>query len=91
LASGCTSRPSLWILRGGLAFLGILAAGVFFWFFRKSKAESDAEGEAEAGVTDSAGDTKEVDMLVHDAVRKLRAFVLRSQRQPWENCPSSSW
>jgi len=67
---------SLWILRGGLAFLGILAAGVFFWFFRKSKAESDAEGEAEAGVTDSAGDTKEVDMLVHDAVRKLRASSL---------------
>jgi len=37
----------------------ILAAGVFFWFFRKSKAESDAEGEAEA-CAPIAGDTKEV-------------------------------
>src|SRR5882724_6835301 len=66
---------SLWILRGGLAFLGILAAGVFFWFFRKSKAESQTEGEAETS-GDSGGDAKEVDILVHDAVRKLRASSL---------------
>jgi type VI secretion system protein ImpL len=66
---------SLWILRGGLAFLGILAAAVFFWFFRKSKAESEAEGGPES-VGDSGGDTKEVDALVQDAVRKLRASSL---------------
>ena len=65
---------SLWILRGGLAFLGILAAAVFFWFFRKSSAAPEAEDGVPSG--SESGDTKDVDMLVHDAVRKLRASSL---------------
>ncbi len=41
---------TVWILRGGLAFIGLVGAGVFLWFHRKNKrAQSDAEGESPAG------------------------------------------
>ena len=63
---------NLWILRGGLALLGILAAGTFFWFYRKASAETDAPPEAQG----EGDDTEDVDHLVHDAVRKLRASSL---------------
>ena len=61
----------LWMLRGGLALLGILAAGAFFWFYRKAKAQ-DVPAELEG----DGGDTQDVDILVHDAVRKLRGSAL---------------
>jgi type VI secretion system protein ImpL len=61
---------SLWILRGGLALIGIIAAGVFFFFYRKASAGAPAEEE---GTGDSVQD---VDTLVHDAVRKLRESSL---------------
>src|SRR5215469_3092699 len=65
---------NLWILRGGLAFLGLLAAGAFFWFYRKAGAESEEPSE-----TPSGGEgTTDVDNLVHDAARKLRSSSLGS-------------
>lgn len=59
---------NLWILRGGLTFLGVLAAGVFFFFYRKVNADAEAPAE-DLGNGD---DVRDVDNLVHDAVRKLR-------------------
>ena len=58
----------LWILRGGLAFLGLVGAGTFLWFHRKKNA-------ATSGASDSSG-TAEIDLLVHDAVRRLKSSTL---------------
>lgn len=63
---------SLWILRGGLALLGFLAAGAFFYFYRKANPPTEEEPE-ESGASE---DTQDVDNLVHDAVRKLRGSSL---------------
>src|ERR1700739_2434493 len=63
---------NLWILRGGLALLGFLAAGTFFWFYRKATAEGEETSEEQA----PGGDAPDVDNLVHDAVRKLRTSSL---------------
>jgi type VI secretion system protein ImpL len=61
----------LWILRGGLAAIGLVAAGVFLWFHRKSAAaQSSGEGDSGAAVT------ADVDLLVHEAVRRLRNSAL---------------
>src|ERR1700758_5535842 len=65
---------NLWILRGGLAFLGLLAAGIFFWFYRKVQAESEEPAEVQSGNED-AGD---VDNPGRDAARKLRSSSLGS-------------
>lgn len=64
---------NLWILRGGLALLGLIAAAAFFFFYRKAKAEDEPPSE-EPEEEDS--DTQDVDILVHDAVRKLRGSAL---------------
>src|SRR5689334_25248306 len=61
---------SLWILRGGLALIGIIAAGVFFFFYRKASAGPPPEEEG------SGDSVQDVDALVHDAVRKLRESSL---------------
>ena len=58
----------LWILRGGLAFLGLVGAVAFLWFHRK-------KGAATLGPSDSSG-TAEIDLLVHDAVRRLKSSTL---------------
>ena len=60
----------LWILRGGLAFLGLVAAGTFLWFHRKKTAATSG-----AGGSDSSG-TAEIDLLVHEAVRRLKSSTL---------------
>src|ERR1022692_3114874 len=59
----------LWILRGGLAFLGLVGAGTFLWFHRKKTAATSGAGG------DSSG-TAEVDLLVRDAVRRLKSSTL---------------
>jgi type VI secretion system protein ImpL len=61
----------LWILRGGLALLGLIAAGSFLWFYRRSK---QAEGNANAATPGS----DEIDLLVHEAVKRLRNSSLGS-------------
>ena len=61
----------VWILRGGLAVIGLVAAGVFLWFYRKSRrAQSAAAVEAPGAAT------AEVDLLVREAVRRLRTSTL---------------
>jgi type VI secretion system protein ImpL len=59
----------LWILRGGLAFLGLVGAGTFLWFHRKKTATSGAGG------SDASG-TAEIDLLVREAVRRLKSSTL---------------
>jgi type VI secretion system protein ImpL len=57
----------LWILRGVLAALGLLGAGLSLWFYHRNK-------KAEDGFAESApGSAQDVDLIVHDAVRRLRS------------------
>ncbi len=61
----------VWFLRVGLAIIGLLAAGVFLWFYRKGKAaEASAEGESTAGIAD-------VDLIIHEALTGLRRHLGR--------------
>jgi type VI secretion system protein ImpL len=62
----------IWILRGGLAFVGLIAAGSFLWFYRKNKAE-EAGTETESGQTAAADD---LDLVVREAIRRLRSSTL---------------
>jgi type VI secretion system protein ImpL len=64
--------PDRWILRGGLALIGLLGAGTFIWFHRKSKAKQEGVG-GEPAYTSGAAD---VDLLVHEALRRLRNSTL---------------
>ena len=62
----------VWILRGGLWFIGLLAAGSFLWFHRKNKAaQAGQEAETTEGST-----TKDIDLLVHEAVQRLKKSAL---------------
>jgi type VI secretion system protein ImpL len=58
----------VWVLRIGLWLLGLLGAGFTVWWLRRQKA---AEGTDSTGVPSTA--TTEVDLLVRDAVRKLKS------------------
>src|ERR1700734_9248 len=62
----------IWILRGGLAFVGLIAAASFLWFYRKSKAE-EAGTETESG---QAAATDDLDLVVREAIRRLRSSTL---------------
>ena len=62
----------IWILRGGLAFVGLIAAGSFLWFYRKSKAD---EAGTESELTQAPG-TDDIDLVVREAVRRLRRSTL---------------
>jgi type VI secretion system protein ImpL len=57
-----------WILRGGLAFIGLAAPATFLWFHRKSKA---ARAGTEIVPADGSG-TADIDLLVHEALRRLK-------------------
>jgi len=60
-----------WILRGGLAFIGLAGAATFLWFHRKSKApQTNAPG-----ALDPSG-TADIDLLVHEALRRLQTSTL---------------
>lgn len=62
----------VWILRGGLALIGLLGAASFLWFHRKAKAR-----QPEGGPDGSEGsETKDIDLLVHEAVRRLKSSTL---------------
>src|SRR5580765_3704529 len=57
----------LWVLRGILSALGLIGAGVFVWFHHRNKKASE-------GLSDSArGSAQDIDLVVHDAVRRLRS------------------
>ena len=62
----------IWILRGGLAFVGLIAAGSFLWVYRKNKAE-EASTETESG---QAPATDDLDLVVREAIRRLRSSTL---------------
>ena len=61
---------SIWILRGGLWLIGLIAAGSFLWFYRKSKAEQPGSETAPAKGSD------DLDVLVHEAIRRLKSSTL---------------
>ena len=60
----------IWILRGGLGLIGLIAAGSFLWFYRKSKAEESGSDNASAKAAD------DLDVLVHEAIRRLKSSTL---------------
>jgi len=64
----------VWILRGVLAFLGLVGAGVAFWYqyqVKKAKEkESAGEDESQPGAAD------DLDALVREAVRRLKTSTL---------------
>jgi len=63
----------LWFLRAGLMALGLIAAGfAFFWIYRRRKAA------AEDGIQLASGGAgaEDVNLLVHDAERRLRSSKL---------------
>ena len=58
---------SLWFLRGALAFLGVLAAGLFLWWYYKVlRRAGSVAAAAEAGSDD-------MDPLIADAVNRIRS------------------
>jgi len=62
----------LWILRGALALLGLIGAGVAVWYQLKLKKtrEASAEGEPQESSTD------DLDALVRGAIRRLKQSTL---------------
>jgi len=62
----------LWILRAGLALIGLAAAATFIWFFRRAKAAETSGAEAEG----PASGTADLDLLVKEAVRRLKSSSL---------------
>jgi type VI secretion system protein ImpL len=64
----------VWILRGVLAFLGLVGAGVAFWYQYQVKKAKEKEA---AGDDDSQpGAADDVDALVREAVRRLKHSTL---------------
>jgi type VI secretion system protein ImpL len=62
----------VWILRGVLALLGLIGAGVAFWIQYKMKKAREAAGEDES----QAGATDDLDSLVREAIRRLKQSTL---------------
>src|SRR5262245_39514475 len=60
--------PDIWILRIGLAILGLVAAAIFIWFRRRQQAAADSSG---TGRTEP-GDSDDIDLLIRDAAQRLR-------------------
>lgn len=62
----------VWILRGVLALLGLIGAGVAFWYQHKLKKAREADG-AEGSQESS---TDDLDTLVREAIRRLKQSTL---------------
>jgi type VI secretion system protein ImpL len=65
--------PDIWILRIGLALLGLIAAGVTVWFIHRKK--KLAEAEEQDGSSERSG-TDDLDLLVREAARRLKKSTL---------------
>jgi type VI secretion system protein ImpL len=63
--------PDVWILRIGLAVLGLIGAGVTVWFVHRKKL---SEEEENAGAQPSGSD--DLDLLIREAVRRLKNSTL---------------
>lgn len=57
---------SLWILRSGLALIGLMAAGVFLWFHRRVQRQQTATPAQSAAAAD------EISILLRQVEQKLR-------------------
>ncbi len=64
----------LWTLRGGLALIGLIAAGAYVWYLLKGlRARAPARGAQEA---DSGQPSGEVDLLLREAESRLSSSEL---------------
>jgi type VI secretion system protein ImpL len=64
----------VWILRGVLAFLGLVGAGVAFWYQYQVKKAKEKEAAGEDDSQPGAAD--DLDALVREAVRRLKTSTL---------------
>jgi len=64
----------VWILRGVLAILGFVGAGVAFWYQYQVKEAKEKEAAGEGESQPSAAD--DLDALVREAVRRLKSSTL---------------
>ncbi len=62
----------LWVLRGGLGILVLLAVGALVWFLRKRQQASSQQGTE----TIEPGSTDEIDVLIREAESRLAAAGL---------------
>jgi type VI secretion system protein ImpL len=62
----------VWILRGALALIGLLAAGATIWYFHNTRAARAAAEDESA----PAGAADDLDLLVQEANRRLRSSTL---------------
>ena len=62
----------IWVLRGGLWLIGLLGSGFVIWWARRRK---QADEGADTGAV-TAGVASEVDILVREAVRRLKSSAL---------------
>ena len=62
---------SLWLVRGGLALIGLVGAGVFLWFHRKLTRDA-----GESGVGVGAPVVTEIDALLNQADQRLKSAKL---------------
>jgi type VI secretion system protein ImpL len=62
----------VWILRGVLALLGLIAGGVVLWYMQKAKKAKEAAGESGS----QAGANDDLDGLVREAIRRLKHSTL---------------
>jgi type VI secretion system protein ImpL len=63
----------IWILRGGLWFIGLVGTAFSFWWVYRRRKEKEAE---EGGAEVPSGAIGELDLLVRDAVRRLKSSSL---------------
>jgi type VI secretion system protein ImpL len=62
----------VWILRGVLALLGLIAGAAVLWYLQKTKKAKEASGEGAS----QAGAADDLDTLVREAIRRLKHSTL---------------
>lgn len=67
---------NLWILRGGLALVGIIAAVGFVFWSRAKKGGKEAAAAIKAGAAPAKGELDEIDLFVRQAEQKLKSSAL---------------